>query len=623
MKKIPIVLLCCLLLLGCTPETSETQTLPATTAAATEPAQAGFYDPDSPLEAATGGAVRCYPLQGVVSSDMLVLGDNILLIAAGENAAELTLLSGDDLHPAAQLHISGFLSSDSRSLHYWDNGISFYEEGTGQTLVLDNDLRVVSLIDAPADLIGEPILSSDRTTLYYCTADSIRALELETGISRCLKEMDYPYQVLTGLHINDTVLECIYRNGTLDSRTMFLSTETGEILNTLYSEPSFYSHGDRYYANIAESGVFSRIYGTAEGETMTLNLPEDVMCYFLPEDNAAITITSWDGIQLLLNYYDLDSGFRTAALNLTSDTYPWAFCSYGEGKICFLQYDREYEAQVLCTWDTTRTPVIDDHCYTGLHYTRDDPDEEGLADCRAYAEEIGSRYGIEVLIHKEAAAVEPFDYDLEYEHLVGVLKRELELLDRNLSRYPEGFLSTLASRFDGITVCIVRSLTGTAEAGSLNSADGIQFLHNYRAYVALAAPSNTEYALYHEMCHLIDTVVISESGAYDRWDELNPQGFAYDYDYIANQNRNSSAYLQDSSRYFIDNYSMSFPKEDRARIMEYAMTAGNEGYFQSPTMQAKLKLLCEGIREAFGLRKSPETFLWEQYLNTSLAYVEE
>ena len=65
---------------------------------------------------------------------------------------------------------------------------------------------------------------------------------------------------------------------------------------------------------------------------------------------------------------------------------------------------------------------------------------------------------------------------------------------------------------------------------------------------------------------------------------------------------------------------MSFPKEDRARIMEYAMTEGNEEYFRSTTMQSKLKLLCEGIREAFKLKKSPETFLWEQYLNTSLAY---
>ena len=621
MKKILLALLCCLLLMGCGAEVPEPETASPTTLPVTAPTEPqGYYDPGSPLETATNGAVQCYPLKDVMCSDILALGDNILLIAAGENSAELTLLTGENLYPAAQLHISGWLSSDSHSLHYWENGISFYEEGTNQTVVVDNDLRVVSFIDAPENLVGEPILSSDCKTLYYCTEDSIRALELGTGISRCVKEMDYPYQVLTGLHMNDTVLTCIYRDGTLDSRTMFLSAETGATLHTIFSEPAFASWGDRYYAGIAENSVVSRLFGTMDGQAMSLNLAEDVLHYFLPRNNAAITVTSWDDIHLLVNYYDLDTGYRTGALNLTSDAFPWAFCAYGNGKICFLQYDREYESQVLCVWDTTRSPVIDDHCYTGQHYTRDNPDEEGLAQCRAYAEEIGNRYGIEVLIHKEAAAVEPFDYDLEYEHRVGVLKRELELLDRNLSRYPEGFLSTLASRFDGITICIVQSLTGTAEAGSLESANGIQFLSGYRAYIALASPYNTEYSLYHEMCHLIDTVVITESGAYDRWDELNPKDFAYDYDYIANTTRDGSAYLQDSNRYFIDTYSMSFPKEDRARIMEYAMTEGNEFYFQSTAMQAKLLALCQGIREAFGLRKSPETFPWEQYLNTSLAY---
>ena len=67
---------------------------------------------------------------------------------------------------------------------------------------------------------------------------------------------------------------------------------------------------------------------------------------------------------------------------------------------------------------------------------------------------------------------------------------------------------------------------------------------------------------------------------------------------------------------------MSYPKEDRARIMEYAMTSGNAILFESRTMQAKLLTLCQGIRDAFGLKKSPETFLWEQYLATSLAYSE-
>ena len=624
MKKILIVLLCCLLLFGCgtdmQPEETSVTTEPTVQ---TQPAKpAGYYDPDSLLESATGGAVRCYPLRDIQVSDLLLLADNPLLISAAEYSAELTLLTGEDGVPAAQMHIDSWLTRDTDSLHRWDGGISFYEDGAGRTLVLDNSLRTVSTIDPPEGLIGNPILSTDRTTLYYCTNSGIRALELETGISRCLKEIAYPYQVLTGLWINDTILECAISDER-GFQTLFISIETGEILYSLSSDPLFQSADDRYYATIVDSSVVSNIFGEITGQTMHLQLPDDtITSFYLPDDHAVVSLSSYSEEEILVNYIDLYSGLCVASLSLNSDTFPWSFRSDGNGTVYFLNYDHTYSCQVLYKWDTPLTPSRDDNRYAGLYYTKEEPDAEGLAECLAYAQEIGRRHGVEVLIHKEAARVEPYDYDIEYEHLVGVIDRELELLDRNLSRYPEGFLATLASRFDGLSICIVRTLAGTAEAGSLDTADGIQFMDGYHAYIALAAASNTEYALYHEMCHLIDTMVISETGAYDRWDELNPAGFEYDFDYITNQNRDGSAYLQDHNRAFIDTYSMSFPKEDRARIMEYAMTEGNEAFFRSSTMQAKLKLLCEGIRRAFGLRKSPETFLWEQYLNTSLAYTE-
>lgn len=60
--------------------------------------------------------------------------------------------------------------------------------------------------------------------------------------------------------------------------------------------------------------------------------------------------------------------------------------------------------------------------------------------------------------------------------------------------------------------------------------------------------------------------------------------------------------MQPDTRSFVDTYSMSYPKEDRARIFEYAMTAGNEPLFAASPLQYKLKMLCQGIREAFGLK---------------------
>ena len=60
---------------------------------------------------------------------------------------------------------------------------------------------------------------------------------------------------------------------------------------------------------------------------------------------------------------------------------------------------------------------------------------------------------------------------------------------------------------------------------------------------------------------------------------------------------------------------MSYAKEDRATIFEYACMPGNEEIFKSAAIQKKLQRICKGIREAYGLKKVEKEFLWEQYLN--------
>ena len=48
------------------------------------------------------------------------------------------------------------------------------------------------------------------------------------------------------------------------------------------------------------------------------------------------------------------------------------------------------------------------------------------------------------------------------------------------------------------------------------------------------------------------------------------------------------------------------------------MAEENAGVFASETMQKKLRRMCEGIREAYGLEKVKEIFPWEQYLHRPL-----
>ena len=118
----------------------------------------------------------------------------------------------------------------------------------------------------------------------------------------------------------------------------------------------------------------------------------------------------------------------------------------------------------------------------------------------------------------------------------------------------------------------------------------------------------------------IESHVLGNSRDYeeDRWTPLNPTGFLYTN--ITNAEANPK-YLQGNNRAFTDSEAMSSISEDRRGVIYNAMLADNGEMFQSDTMQAKLKQVCLGIREACDLQKSEKTYLWEQYLKTSLAYV--
>ena len=169
-----------------------------------------------------------------------------------------------------------------------------------------------------------------------------------------------------------------------------------------------------------------------------------------------------------------------------------------------------------------------------------------------------------------------------------------------------------AAHFDGLTVCLVRKISGRAEAGSLPSPTGIQFLEDNRAFVAITTGKHAEQALYHELYHVMETHVLTKSAALDQWESLNPVDFSYGDQNIPD------VYLQGQTRAFADRYSTGAPKEDRGRIFENAILPSREGLFRSEYMQRKLSALCLGIREAYGLKKYPEALPWEQYLVTPI-----
>ncbi len=541
----------------------------------------------------------------------LPMENNLVFFSGSENTV-LILISPSDGQILSAHETGVALMAKNDTVQLLENGLSYFNRRSGEIVILDSTLQEIRRIPLPEEHTGMPLLSRDGSTLYYCTPAAIRALDTASGISRVLREAAYPVQSLSGLLLEDSVLQVTIAEADGSRHALFLSTESGQLLRDHQGILQPETDGSSYFLCLQEDSRKTLLFGQAGYEPSVLYPRETAEdCFFL--GNRVLTAFRQNGI-LTLDLYDLATGLRTACFAPEGTLLDAA--KAGDGRI-WLLCRQEDGKTILCRWKPEATQTQDNTVYTAPRYTRDNPDYDGLAACQVYAEDLSRRHGIDVLIYTDATALQPWDYTLEYEHDAAALQRELEGLDTRLSNYPAGFLQTLAEKFSGIKLCIVRQIRGTPESGSVDIAGGIQFWDGYESYIVLAAGHDTERTLYHELCHLIDTVVLTESTAYDQWETLNPSGFQY-----ANAPTHSMAaddWRQAGWESFLDDYSLGYPKEDRARIMEYAMTAGNADRFQSPYLQAKLKLLCTGIRDAFDLEDSAEIFLWEQYLQAPLA----
>lgn len=612
MKHLLAVLLC-LLLCGCAPQTAPETEAPTETI----PEKISMYDPTHPMELAHPGEVRAYPLTIRKVQGILPFGKQVVTLSSYGNTT-LTLLTGEQLVQEAHVTLDFELQQEDPSLGLHEGHISFFDPTARETVVLDKQLQEVRRIAAPSGLSGKPLLSRDQKTLYYCTDWAVMAWDLESGIRRTVRELNCDSPELRGLHAEDTVIQCSIREDGQEKQ-LFLSADNGMEQNTLTSEISLTTQGSRYFAALPTGKMTLMVFGETGSQPRML-LPQQFHDhqFYMAEDHAAVTVRdARDGI--ILDYYELSTGIARASLLLDPLQTPKNIINCKGHALYILTYDPEADCDILYRWDVLRQPpetgYVTDHTYP--YFSADDADTVALSGCREYAKAIGEKYGLTVRIWEDAAAVQPWDYQFTPEHLTPILRRELETLDDCLSQYPEAVLRKTAEHFSGLNICLVRQITGTPEAGSLSTATGIQFFQDGAAYVVISAGKYARQTLYHEFYHAMESHILTESTALDQWNSLNPAGFTYGAD-----NPDNDVYLHGQTRAFVDHYSTTYAKEDRARLLEYAMLPGTEALFSSEYMQRKLNTLCTAIRDTYGLKKSPDILPWEQYLVTPIAACE-
>ncbi|MBE7001569.1 MAG: hypothetical protein E7421_02580 [Ruminococcaceae bacterium] len=599
MRRLWLFLLVALLLVGCgrrQPQPEATESTPPA-----EETQ-GLYVPDSPVEQQTGGAVRPYSLRADtyfdlagMGANLLVVGQKGLMVLAGEQGEVMASLETGDITPVSVVDTAV-------------TGMAYYVTTTRQVNVLNPQLKSVTQLTLPETIVGKPVISLTKNEIYYSTGNEIRALHMNTGISRLLRQQTVAKQSLMGAYFDGAVLLCQMTDESGNTKLEYISSESGQTLSSGQGLSNLQTHGNEYFVYWQDGVVHQSVYGTRGAEAKSFLPPAQ------PEGKTVgrVSLPAMHGIVeyvetesgLELTYYDMQSGKRTAQVTVPGMQLPTKLHTDGT-YIWILTADESY---ALYRWDITKSPVEDETVYTGTLYTAQNPDTQGLAECRLLADEYEKLYGVKLLLWEDAVK-RTGSHSLTAEYHTHIIKGMLEKLQPLISQFPEKFLQKTVEK-GWIQIAFVQTIDGDK--------DWVQFWEEGDSWVLVSAKADVVDAVLQGMAYAIDSRVLGNSRDFDNWDQLNPEGFAYSYAAAAEE---KPEYLEGEGKAFADVLSMTYPHEDRCRIFYNAMLPDNAAMFTSPIMKEKLLRLCTGIREAYNLEKKTEVYPWEQYLETSIAYV--
>ena len=250
---------------------------------------------------------------------------------------------------------------------------------------------------------------------------------------------------------------------------------------------------------------------------------------------------------------------------------------------------------------------------------------------------IERQYGIRILL-KEAAVLRFPDYTAEPFTQDAKIKEALKRLETALSRYPNGMLKQVCkNRLRGILFCFTGRMY-TKNLVNIDDPDAFAVTFHDTQLIAINLEHDTDVArsVFHELTHLIDGYLAWASDASvfseGEWNSLNPPGFRYHYAYLDSEGRSFAdsvgsytAVSADGGKaevYFVDEYSKTFPSEDRARLMEVVMCSEPvPDYLLERPMQEKLRYYASVLRKQLGQEWTVPPY-WERALIVPISSAE-
>ena len=607
-RKLTGLLCACLLLCGCqvgsdptvpTQPTAQETTRP--TVAATPLLEQGTQLEESPNLL----YIPNDTLESMASPELRLLGNGLLLSEYREQKLYLNHISLED----GSLLASAVLAAGE------DIGITI---GSGEIGITDRESGLVTILDEslqtlrtyPMAVRGESwFLNPELDTLFSFVSDiGLLAYDLESGEERALVENGFQVNVL----------------GSENGYVFFTYTDRGD-------QRTYHRALDLATATVEtlpmDGTVLSR-----QGEVWLLEKDAENIL-ILGEDPFAVNWTD-SPVRLLSprrHLLVMDASQRTLMLHdtegnfLSRCTLPQSsHAAVGEDFVWSGYWDGYFFTDFLggdvrlMFWDVNAETLGEALELVPLDAVRE---PQKLLEPALYerAQELSDRYGVEILIGEQC--------ELVYTHFETYaltdpvfLNEALDVLDNALSRYPEGFFRQLPfGAVETIRIEVVGALYAREGITDYQNSVGAFAQQRGRYYgIILDGFCIQEDTIYHEVSHIIDKKLAWDAQiradalfSEERWMQLQPDGFQYVESYV-DMPEEALAYA--GSGYFIRDYSMTFPTEDRADVLASAIALEDWAFEPGSGLRAKLQFYAACIRDCFDTENWPEVVCWEQVL---------
>ena len=522
---------------------------------------------------------------------------------------QMSLLSGEDLRIDNTRDLGCSLSSDDPSILVKEDQISYFDSSRGAYVTLGKNLTQLSSVTIRDAIIAGPIMTEDFSTVYYCTAEGVRALDMATGNSRMLRQEHGSIVSLDGILFGGSILRYTRLNEEGVDDTIFIRTSDGSQVYFANLDGQLDTWGDSYAAVMQLELPMGRcrqiLTGDLSGNIQNLEIGDSWDSVLFPGAGTALIQEVSEG-GLSLSVYDLSDGTLSAARIFPEHTEPFPH-GWFDGRYLWLWREDE---SLIHRWDMFKNAYTSDS-YFGHHYTLSDPDETGLEGCRRRVQMLTETYGIPIELVENASRTNGADYAGYPDFRTSQYLAALNQLHEALEALPEGLTQLLGAQLK------IRLVDDFDPAQGLRPGTGSMDFGSPRV-IQVSICKDLQAIFYHELFHALELMIQSESNDLEDWSKYNPRDFDYTGSASAWEAGEyaGSEYLSEGENYFADDYCLVSPREDRAQTFMYAMLDGQEARFETKAMQGKLEVISEAFRDAFRDYEDMEViFPWEQYMD--------